>query len=400
MKKHLLATNDFPPKVGGIQNYLWELWRRLPPESFSVLTRSHARSDEFDRGQRYRIARMAPLQMIPTPVLRSEINREIRRIGAEIVVLDPVMILGVLGPYLDCPYGLVIHGAEATIPASLSVARPRLGRLLAGAELVINASGWASGFLADHLGDRYGEPARSVLVPPGVDCARFRPLPADRRQEVRRALGVQPHETLVLSVSRLVPRKGMDVFVDAIARLAPTRPSLRAAIAGEGREKARLSAQIKRLGVPVRLLGALSESRLPDLYGAADVFAMLCRRRWREAEQEGFGIVFLEAAAAGVPQVAGASGGSAEAVSNGETGLVVNSNDGPEEAVEALALLIDDAERRREMGISARSRAVREFSYDILAQRLSAALGNGAPSGGLKDAPEPGIGAPPSPEAV
>jgi phosphatidylinositol alpha-1,6-mannosyltransferase len=118
------------------------------------------------------------------------------------------------------------------------------------------------------------------------------------------------------------------------------------------------------------MLGRVPDNDLPDLYGCADVFAMLCRTRWGGLEQEGFGIVFLEAAACGVPQVAGDSGGAAEAVADGETGVVVGRPSDAGAAAAALAGLLDDPTRSRAMGAAARSRAVAEFGYDRLAGRL------------------------------
>jgi phosphatidylinositol alpha-1,6-mannosyltransferase len=120
----------------------------------------------------------------------------------------------------------------------------------------------------------------------------------------------------------------------------------------------------------VRFLGRVSFDELPLLYGCADVFAMLCRNRWLGLEQEGFGIVFLEAAACGVPQVAGASGGAAEAVDDGVTGVVVSDPDNVDEVVAAFERLLDDDTARRAMGNAARERAVAEFSYEVLAGRL------------------------------
>jgi phosphatidyl-myo-inositol dimannoside synthase len=113
---------------------------------------------------------------------------------------------------------------------------------------------------------------------------------------------------------------------------------------------------------------------LPDLYGCADVYAMLCRNRWGGLEQEGFGIVFLEAAACGVPQVAGASGGAAEAVVDGGTGLVVDTPSEPAAVARALATLLDDPERRATMGAASRRRVEDEFAYDVLARRLAGVL--------------------------
>ena len=119
---------------------------------------------------------------------------------------------------------------------------------------------------------------------------------------------------MVVSVSRLVPRKGMDVLIDAAAALVPSFPDLTVVIGGAGRDRARLEARVRASGAPVRMVGAVPDDELARLYGVADVFVMACRDRWFGLEQEGFGIVFLEAAACGVPQVAGRSGGADEAV--------------------------------------------------------------------------------------
>jgi phosphatidylinositol alpha-1,6-mannosyltransferase len=104
---------------------------------------------------------------------------------------------------------------------------------------------------------------------------------------------------------------------------------------------------------------------------------MACRTRWGGLEQEGFGIVFVEAAACGVPQVAGDSGGAAEAVDDGVTGVVVRHPEDPGELATALEGLLDDPARRADMGQASRKRAVAEFSYDVLAERLGRSLGVG-----------------------
>jgi len=156
--------------------------------------------------------------------------------------------------------------------------------------------------------------------------------------------------------------------------LAVTYPELTMAIAGHGRDRRRLERLTRRLCAPVRFLGEVPEGDLPALYACADVFAMLCRNRWGGLEQEGFGIVFLEAAASAVPQVAGDSGGAADAVVDGETGLVVDHPQRVEEAAAALARLLDDADERARLGAAARTRAETDFSYDVLATRLHRAL--------------------------
>jgi phosphatidylinositol alpha-1,6-mannosyltransferase len=213
-----------------------------------------------------------------------------------------------------------------------------------------------------------------VEIPPGVDLQRFRPLDPDERAKARTDLGLPADGQLVVSVSRLVPRKGMDVVIDAAVRLQRDHPDLTVAIAGRGRDADRLAGRIAESNAPVRLLGGLPDEDIPRLVGAADVFVMLCRNRWLGLEQEGFGIVFVEAAAAGVPQVAGASGGAEEAVKDGSTGLVVRRPTDAGSATRAIARLLTDERLRSEMGAASRRRAEASFDYDRLAPRLAASL--------------------------
>jgi phosphatidylinositol alpha-1,6-mannosyltransferase len=367
---HLFVTNDFPPKIGGIQSMLWELWRRLDPTSFTVLTTPHADAAAWDGQQAYRVVRSREPVLLPTPMLARRIDQLADEVGADVVLLDPALPVGLLGPHLARPYGVVVHGAEVTVPGRLPGSAQLLGRVLRGAGLVVSAGGYP---LAE-AERAAGRPLPHVLVPPGVDVARFVPLDEAARRATRERLGLPVGGPLVVSVSRLVPRKGMDVLIDAAARLAPSHPGLCVAIGGAGRDRSRLERRIERTGAPVRLLGRVAHEDLPALYGCGDAFAMLCRNRWVGLEQEGFGIVFLEAAAAGVPQVAGSSGGAGEAVAQGETGLVVDRPGDPVAVAAALATLLDDPDRARRMGDAGRRRAVEEFAYDVLAARLGAAL--------------------------
>jgi phosphatidyl-myo-inositol dimannoside synthase len=179
----------------------------------------------------------------------------------------------------------------------------------------------------------------------------------------RERFGLDATRPLVLGLSRLVPRKGFDVVLDAVAGL----PDVQLAIAGAGRDRARLG---RRARSHTTFLGRVPDAELPALYACADVFAMCCRERWAGLEAEGFGIVFLEAAACGVPSVAGRSGGAHEAVVDGETGFVVPPRD--VSAVRAgLQQLLADPDLRLRMGTAARRRACGEFAYDDLVERLA-----------------------------
>ena len=364
---HVLVTNDFPPKVGGIQSYLWELWRRLPPERVTVLTTAHPGAAEFDAAQRFRVRRRQGRALLPTPTVAREIRRVAAEAGAPLVMLDPALPVGLLGPRLGMPYGVVLHGAEVTVPGRLPATRTLLRRVLRGAVSVVAAGGYPAAEATRLAGP--GLPVQ--VVPPGVDVERFRPLDVEERRRARAAAGLPVEGRLVVGMSRLVPRKGFDVLIAAASLLAPLHPDLTVAVAGAGRDRARLERLVASTGAPVRLLGFVPDADMPALLGCADVFAMPCRTRWGGLEQEGFGIVFLEAAACGVAGVAGASGGSHEAVASGETGFVVRRPEDPVAVAAALARLLDDPHLCRAMGAAARARVEREFSYDRLAQDLA-----------------------------
>jgi phosphatidylinositol alpha-1,6-mannosyltransferase len=376
VKRHLLVTNDFPPKVGGIQNYLWDLWSRLDPSSFVVLTAS---SDDggaaFDAAQAERGIRIqrvpARILFFPTPDALAAVRAAVREHEIDLVLLDPVLPLGLLGPHLGVPYGVILHGAEVTVPGRLPGSRAALARVLRGARLVVSAGSYPAAEARRVVPDLT---ASLVEIPPGVDAGAIVPLRAAERRAARAALGLPVQGPLLSSVSRLVPRKGMDVLIEAANRLGPSYPDLVVAIAGNGRELDHLRRQARQSAVTVELLGRVSQEDRAALLGAGDVFVMACRNRWLGLEQEGFGIVFLEAAAAGVPQVAGDSGGASEAVLHGETGLVVGDPGDPGAVAEALRSLLADPNRRRRMGRAGRSRVQESFDNDVLASRLAETL--------------------------
>jgi phosphatidylinositol alpha-1,6-mannosyltransferase len=369
--KHLLVTNDFPPKIGGIQSLLWEWWRRLPPESFAVLTSPYAGAAEFDAGEPYRIERTREPVLLPHPFMVRHVDRLAADVGADFVVVDPAVPLGLIGPSLRLPYHLVLHGAEVTVPGRLPGTRQALAYTLRRARGIIAAGGYPAAE-GEHAA---GRSLPITVLPCGVDPDTFRPLTADERRAAREHFGLPDDAEVVLGLSRLVPRKGFDTAIRAAARLRRLRPDLLLVIAGAGRDRDRLERLATELDAPVRFLGRVPGEDLPRLYGCADVFTMLCRNRWGGLEQEGFGIVFVEAAACGIPQVAGDSGGAAEAVLDGETGIVIAEPDDVQAVVDALTRLLDDDDLRAAMGRRSRRRAVEEFAYDVLSRRLGATLG-------------------------
>ena len=368
--KHVLVTNDFPPKIGGIQSVLWEWWRRLPADRFAVLTSPYRGAQRFDAEQPFRVERTPEPILLPHPVMARRIDDLSADIGAGLVVLDPAVPLGLVGPSLRLPYDVVIHGAEVAIPGRLPGSRQALARVLRRARHVVSAGEYA----AREAERAVGRTLPVTVVPPGVDVDRFVPLDEAARRAACQEFGLPVDAQVIVSISRLVPRKGFDVAIEAAAALAPTHPDLLLAIAGEGRDERRLRRLAEDCRAPVVFLGRVGNSDLPGLYGCADVFAMACRTRWGGLEQEGFGVVFVEAAACGVAQVAGDSGGAAEAVVDGVTGIVVRRPEDPIAVADAFEALLADPALRTKMGMASRERALAEFSYDVLARRLGQAL--------------------------
>ena len=361
----LLVTNDFPPKVGGIQSYLYELWRRLPPEETHVLTTPYAGAADWDAAQRFSIERVRQRVLLPSPRLARRVDAMAREREADVIFLDPVLPLGLVGRRLRAaPHVLVAHGAEVNVPGRLPGSRTLARRVLRAASGLVAAGEYPARVAARVA----GAALPTLVVPPGVDPDRFRPLSPEDRGAVGGRFGLAADRPLVLGLSRLVPRKGFDVLIDAVAGLDPV---VQLAVGGAGRDAHRLARRAAERGITDRctFLGRVPEADLADLYGCADVFAMLCRERWGGLEAEGYGIVFVEAAACGVPSIAGRSGGSHEAVVDGETGFVVDPHDSDGVRAALDRLLGDDALRER-LGAAARKRAVEELAYDRQVERL------------------------------
>jgi len=370
---HLLVTNDYPPKVGGIQVYLHELWRRLPPQRAVVVTASSdPTAAEFDAATDVVIERVRQsLLFFPTPRVLQQIRKAVARHNPDVVLLDPAWPLGLLGPFLGRPFGVILHGAEVTIPGRLPIVSSTLRFILRRAHVAVSAGTYPE---AEARRNAKEGLAPIIQVPPGVDTKRFVPLPSETHSVIRRELGLDENGFLVASYSRLVPRKGMDVLIRAAAMLREEIPNLEVAIGGSGRDRDRLERLAADLNAPVTLLGRVSDEALPSWLAASDLMVMACRSRWLGLEQEGFGIVFAEASACGIPVIAGRSGGSHDAVVHGETGLIVDNPRSVSELAAAIRLLYRDPQLRRRMGEAGRRHAETTLEWDVLAAQLDEGL--------------------------
>jgi phosphatidylinositol alpha-1,6-mannosyltransferase len=342
----LLVTNDFPPKPGGIQQYLGSFVEAYPDPLLTLAPADPAATPEPD------VRRSGRSFMWPTSEILRWIREEAAAFGPDVVLFGAPHPLSLLGPRLRAdlgvPFGVLCHGAEVTLPAAFPGSRQVLGRALQTADVRFAVSRYTAGKVSRST-DR-----DVVWVGAGVDIAAFHPAdpPPDNAPPV------------VGCVSRFVPRKGQHRLLEAAARFG--RP-VEVLLVGKGRKEDDLRKLAARLGVRTRFAVDVPWSELPGLYRQMDVFAMPCKSRWGGLEVEGLGLVFLEAAATGLPVLAGDSGGSPETVIAGETGFVVHD---VADIVEGLGMVLGDPEWARRMGAAGRALVERNFTWGRVVERV------------------------------
>ncbi len=376
-----LITNDFPPSVGGIQTYFLSLLDSLDSGEVVVVAPDRPGAREIDRKLGFEVVRLPARRgtLLPSPGTASRVADALRKRRVDLVGLSSAMPLGPLGArvssLLDVPLCVWHHGAELAIPARLPLVRSLLVTL--GHRIAIHfvVSRWTESIARSV----FGESAPITLMRFGIDVQRFRAPQSGPPQKtaLRSALGVGVEEggIMVLSVGRLVKRKGNDALVAAVASLQDRVPRMRLVIVGSGPDRRRLERIAARfgLGAHVIFFGEADTDVLPELYRAADIFAAPIRSRFFGLEGEGLGITLVEAAATGVPVVAGRSGGTPEAVVDKESGFVVDGRD-HRAVAEALARLAGDADLRRVMGERGREHVTRHFSRRGMVETYRAAV--------------------------
>jgi phosphatidylinositol alpha-1,6-mannosyltransferase len=270
--------------------------------------------------------------------------------------------LGLLAPALRSAGAQRIvattHGHEAGW-AVLPGARGLLRRISGHVDALTYLGEWTRRRLARAVGSHTDRLQRLV---PAVDAAYFAPEPGEN--PVRRDHGLLDRP-VVVCISRLMPRKGQDVLVRAWPEVQRRVPGAALLLVGGGPARSRIEQLARDSGVAadVILAGAVPHDQLPQWYAAGDVFAMPCRERLGGLDIEGLGMVFLEAAACGLPVDAGTSGGSVDAVRDGETGRIVGGDDVGEIA-EVVVDLLADPDQAAAMGARGRAWVSAEWSWE------------------------------------
>ncbi|MCU7725686.1 glycosyltransferase family 4 protein [Actinoplanes sp. KI2] len=372
MRRTLLVTNDFPPRPGGIQQFVHNLAVRQPAGSLVVYASTWKGAEKFDAEQPFEVVREPTGVLLPTPGVARRAAALAREHGCDRVWFGAAAPLGLLADGLRRTAGItravaLTHGHEIGW-AALPGARQLLRRIARGNDVVT--------YLGEYQRTRLDRALHGLTdlqrLAPGVDVTAFHPGVDGSAVRAKHGLTDRP---VIVCVSRLVPRKGQDMLIRALPAIRRRVPGAALLLVSGGPYRAKLQRLAREQGVEsdVVFTGSVPWAELPAHYAAGDVYAMPCRTRAAGLDVEGLGIVYLEASATGLPVVGGDSGGAPDAVREGETGYVVGGRDVDALAARLTELLADPA-RAKAMGAAGRAWVEQEWRWEKQAERMSRLL--------------------------
>nr|WP_284290628.1 glycosyltransferase family 4 protein [Angustibacter aerolatus] len=342
----LVVTNDFPPRTGGIESFVLAMAQRMPADQVVVHTARQDGDRAHDAALPFEVVRDRSRLMVPTPAIARRSAEVARAHGCDRVWFGAAAPLGLMAPTLRAA------GVERAVATTHG--HEIWWSSLPGSRRALRAIGERTDvltYLGEYCRSRIARPltpaarARMVQATPGVDDASFRPGAGGEQVRAEHGLGDRP---VVVCVSRMVARKGQDVLVQALPEIRRRVPGAALLLVGDGPHRAAVERLVDRLGLrdDVVLAGRVPWQRTPAFYDAGDVFCMPTRTRLGGLEPEALGICYLEAAATGLPVVAGDSGGAPDAVLDGENGYVVDGRSVAQVADRVAGLLADREARR------------------------------------------------------
>ncbi|MEV4879808.1 glycosyltransferase family 4 protein [Streptomyces cyaneofuscatus] len=371
-RRTLVVTNDFPPRQGGIETFVHAMTGRFPAGSVVVYTSAEPGAVAHDAALPYPVIRDPARMLLPTPRATARAVELARLHGCYSVWFGAAAPLGLMAGRLRREAGVrravaTTHGHEVWWSRTPG-ARTLLRRIGARTDTVTYLGAATRAPIAAALGPAAAR--RMVRLAPGVDAEAFRVRDGERdpvragHQEIRERYGIGARP-VILCAARLVPRKGQDTLIRALPAVRRAVPGAVLLLTGDGPYARTLRRLAADTGVAdhVILVGGQPHAQMPGHYAAADVFAMPCRTRRRGLEVEGLGIVFLEAAAAGLPVLVGDSGGAPDAVRDGETGHVVDGRD-VDAVADRLVGLLRDREAAAAMGEKGRAWVREAWGWD------------------------------------
>ena len=361
----LVVTNDFPPILGGIENYIYSLVKRWPPSSVAVVTRQAPDAGKFDAQLDFEVHRRPVNRLLPNRTLISFLKEIIAERRVDLIHFPSALPLGVLGASLGLPYAVSVHGGEFLLASRLPGVRSVLKKVCLDATVLLAESSFAE-TLVDAL---VGRRAAVERITCGVEIGRFGKGTAVVPE------GLKSGSPTIVSVGRLIARKGQRTLVKAMPAILRRHSRAQLLIVGGGPDLPKLRRLSEELGVSgsVTLTGPRPWDEIPGYYCAGNVFALPTAPKFLGTETEGLPLVFVEAAATGIPLVGGKAGGVHDAVRDGETGYVVDGESVTETAA-ALLRILNDPSLAARLGSAARRMAEKEFDWDHVASNYRQTL--------------------------
>jgi phosphatidyl-myo-inositol dimannoside synthase len=359
-KRTLLVSSSFLPGRGGIETYLAELSEELN-DRIAVLAPATRGGQPLPARLEYPIIGYDGSLLVPSPRVTRAIVAAAREIGTNQILFGTPWPLILLGPRLvraGLRYASILHGAEILVPGAIPILRRRLARALSGADVLFAVSNFTLQRAEELITNLGLAIPPSAILHAGVDIDRFNPRVDGAPFRQRWNLGGRK---VLLTLGRLVPRKGTARLIAAMPELSRRWPDTTLVVAGTGPQERRLRKQARSIDAPVLFTGRVSDDDAPRAYAAADVFVLPVADRWWGLDAEGLGVVLLEASASGVPCVTGRSGGTPEAVVDGETGHVVDARNN-DQLVSAISKLLEDSVEAKKMGAAGRAHVQRHFA--------------------------------------
>jgi len=372
----LCVTNDFGPRAGGIETFVMGLIERLPFGSVIVYTSAQEDSAPYDlkwlKEFGVEVVRDKSKILLPTPGVAYCVNALVRERKITTVFFGAAAPLGLLSKGLRRAgvkeIVALTHGHEVWWSKvwPFTMAMKSISRH-------VNHLTYLGEFTRSAIASSVTKEAAQsmVKIAPGIDTDHFSPVNAS---QLREELGLT-HKKVIVSVGRLVHRKGQDVLIEAMPAIIEEVPEAHVLMIGEGPYRSYLENRVKALGLQERVtfIGRIQYADLPRYVCAGDLFVMPSRSRLAGLEVEGLGIVYLEASACGLPVIAGNSGGAPDAVLDGETGLVVDGTQKTDVAAAVVQLLLDP-DRSKAMGIAGRQWIIQEWRWEIWSARFAELL--------------------------
>ncbi|MEY3400052.1 MAG: hypothetical protein RLZZ486_520 [Actinomycetota bacterium] len=374
MASILLVTNDFGPRAGGIESFVIGLLERIPVGEVVVYTSFQPDHESYDQkwlsDYQVRVIRDKSKVLLPTPRVIRELQALIRQNSITKVWFGAAAPLGVAARWLRKAGATRIvaltHGHEVwwskIWPFSWAISE--IGKQV---DYLTYLGSFTKSALSPHIKDA----SKLIRVAPGIDTDHFSPCDSMSLRQ-RHGLGSRP---TIVSVGRLVHRKGQDRLIEALPKVLESIPDAALVLVGEGPHRKHLDGLVNKydLSGNVFFIGRINFAELPNYIGMGDVFAMPSRSRLFGLEVEGLGIVYLEASSCGLPVIGGSSGGAPDAVLDGETGYVVDGNDLTAISTQIVRLL-SDAKLRKEMGERGRKWAIENWRWEIWSKEFNKSL--------------------------